>query len=362
MSGLPRSPAIVSPAPAGVDPARRVLRSTASGSTLGVWWRLAFGDSLLPVAETSISTTHDQATWFRAYDLSVSRRQTLSFDWDSVSRYYSAMSTPVPAPTHPVTALRRLVGTFPSVLLGYSGGVDSAFLAVVLRQELGRERMMAAIGRSASYPLAQWQAARALALRFDIPLVQIETRELEDPNYVANPTNRCFYCKTELWGRLVPEARARGLAVVCDGTNADDLAGGEHRPGYAAGRSAGVRSPLAEVGMTKAQVREASRGLGLPTWDAPAAPCLSSRVVYGLTITPERLRQVEAAERYLRELGVTGDLRGRHHGGGGAGARGDAPWGPRVRRRLDHVDPPLPALRFRAGSGDPRGLSPGRPL
>src|SRR2546427_7818878 len=212
MSGLPRSPAIVSPAPAGVDPARRVLRSTASGSTLGVWWRLAFGDSLLPVAQTSISTTHDQATWFRAYDLSVSRRQTLSFDWDSVSRYYSAMSTPVPAPTHPVTALRRLVGTFPSVLLGYSGGVDSAFLAVVLRQELGRERMMAAIGRSASYPLAQWEAARALVRRFDIPLVEIETRELEDPNYVANPTNRCFYCKTELWGRLVPEARARGLA------------------------------------------------------------------------------------------------------------------------------------------------------
>jgi len=118
------------------------------------------------------------------------------------------MSTPVPAPTHPVTALRRLVGTFPSVLLGYSGGVDSAFLAVVLRQELGRERMMAAIGRSASYPLAQWEAARALVRRFDIPLVEIETRELEDSNYVANPTNRCFYCKTELWGRLVPEAPA----------------------------------------------------------------------------------------------------------------------------------------------------------
>src|SRR5256885_2549094 len=172
------------------------------------------------------------------------------------------MSTPVPAPAHPVTALRTLVGTFPSALLGYSGGVDSAFLAVVLRQELGRERMMAAIGRSASYPLAQWQAARALALRFDIPLVQIETRELEDPNYVANPTNRCFYCKTELWGRLVPEARARGLAVVCDGTNADDLAGGEHRAGDAAGRSAGGVCPLPGGGVAKAQVRAASRGLG----------------------------------------------------------------------------------------------------
>src|SRR5947199_8157982 len=115
MSGLPRSPAIVSPAPAGVNPARRVLRSTASGSTLGVWWMLAFGDSLLPVAETSISTTHDQATWFRSYDLSVSRRQTLSFDWDSVSRYYSGISTSVPAATHPVRASPPLVGSVPSV-------------------------------------------------------------------------------------------------------------------------------------------------------------------------------------------------------------------------------------------------------
>src|SRR6266566_5084094 len=237
------------------------------------------------------------------------------------------MSTPVPAPTHPVTALRRLVGTFPSVLLGYSGGVDSAFLAVVLRQELGRERMMAAIGRSASYPLAQWEAARALVRRFDIPLVEIETLELEDPNYVANPTNRCFYCKMELWGRLVPEARARGLAVVCDGTNADDLRGGEHRPGYAAGRSAGVRSPLAEAGMTKAQIRDASRGLGLPTWDAPAAPCLSSRVVYGLTITPERLRQVEPVARAA----------------------------PRSRDR------PARGSRVRGGRRGSAGLSPGQP-
>ena len=269
------------------------------------------------------------------------------------------MSTPVPAPTHPVTALRSLVGTFPSVLLGYSGGVDSAFLAVVLRQELGRERMLAAIGRSASYPLAQWEAARALARRCDIPLVEIETRELDDPNYVANPTNRCFYCKTELWGSLVPEARARGLAVVCDGTNADDLGGGEHRPGYAAGRRAGVRSPLAEIGMTKAQIREASRGLGLPTWDAPAAPCLSSRVVYGLTITPERLRQVEAAERYLRELGVTGDLRVRHHGGGGARIEVEPPWIPWLEQRLDRVTARLVALGFGAVDVDPRGYRRG---
>src|SRR5947208_2449976 len=166
-------------------------------------------------------------------------------------------------------SLRTLVRSFPSVLLGYSGGVDSALLAVVLRQELGKDRMLAAIGRRASYPDAQWRVARDVAVRFDFPLVEIETHELEDANYLANPTNRCFYCKTELWQRLVPLARERGFAVVCDGTNADDLR--EHRPGKAAGVAAGVRSPLAEAGLTKAQIRAASRELGLPTWDAPAA-------------------------------------------------------------------------------------------
>src|SRR3989442_1479431 len=191
-------------------------------------------------------------------------------------------------------SLRALVRGFPSVLLGYSGGVDSALLAVVVRQELGKDRMLAAIGRSASYPEAQWQTAVEVAARFDIPLVEIPTHELEDANYLANPTNRCFYCKTELWNRLVPLARERGLAIVCDGTNADDLR--EHRPGKAAGVKAGVRSPLAEVGLTKAEIRAASRELGLPTWDAPAAPCLSSRVQYGLTITPAHLRQVEKVE------------------------------------------------------------------
>src|SRR5437867_12829335 len=110
--------------------------------------------------------------------------------------------------------LRAVLRTYPSALLGYSGGVDSALLAVVLRQELGRDRMVAAIGRSASYPAAQWETARDIAARFDVPVIEIATHELEDPHYLANPTNRCFYCKTELWSRLVPEARARKLAVV----------------------------------------------------------------------------------------------------------------------------------------------------
>jgi len=256
----------------------------------------------------------------------------------------------------PFPALRELVRGFSSALLGYSGGVDSGLLAVVLRQELGAERMVAAIGRSASYPEAQWAAARALAVQFDVPLVEIATRELEDPNYLANPTDRCFFCKTELWSRLVPEAQTRGFAVVCDGTNADDLR--EHRPGHAAGRRAGIRSPLAEVGMTKAEIREAARRLGVPTWDAPAAPCLSSRVAYGLSITPQRLAQVERAEAYLRDLGVRGDLRVRHHGDR-ARIEVEPRWIPWVEQRLERVARHLGALGFSVVEVDPRGYRRG---
>src|SRR2546430_12582114 len=172
----------------------------------------------------------------------------MSFDGDSVGRYYSARS----GAQTPAATLRALVRTYPSALVAYSGGVDSALLAVVVRQELGRDRMLAAVGRSQSYPEAQWAAARAVAQRFDVPLLELDTHELEDPDYLANPTNRCFFCKTELWRRLVPEARARGLAVVCDGTNADDLR--EHRPGDAAGVPPAGRSPLAATGRTKADV------------------------------------------------------------------------------------------------------------
>jgi uncharacterized protein len=252
--------------------------------------------------------------------------------------------------------LRALIRSYPSVLLGYSGGVDSALLAVVLRQELGRDRVLAAIGRSASYPDAQWQVARDVAARFDIPLVEIATQELEDERYRANPTNRCFYCKTELWHRLVPFAQERGLAVVCDGTNADDLR--EHRPGKAAGIAAGVRSPLAEVGLTKAAIRAASRALGLPTWDAPAAPCLSSRIQYGLSITPSRLKQVEGGEAYLRSLGVTGDLRVRHLGGV-ARLEVEPSWVPWIEARQAAITAHLTALGFAQVEIDPRGYRRG---
>ncbi len=242
------------------------------------------------------------------------------------------------------------------VLLGYSGGVDSALLAVVGRRALGRDRFLAVIGRSASYPEAQRRAALDLARRFDVPLAELETRELDDPRYLANSPDRCYFCKSELWARLGAAARERGFDVVIDGTNADDL--GEHRPGLRAGLERAVRSPLAELGWTKADVRAGARALGIPVWDAPAAPCLSSRVRYGLAITPERLRQVERGEAYLRELGVTGDLRVRHHG---ALARLEvAPeHHGRLRERWGAVTAFFASLGFGAVELDPRGYRRG---
>jgi uncharacterized protein len=208
--------------------------------------------------------------------------------------------------------LQRHLRSMGRVLLGYSGGVDSALLAVAGRRALGSERFLAVIGRSASYPEAQWRTALEVARRFDVPLLELETRELEDPRYLRNSPDRCYFCKSELWTRLGALAAEREFDVVIDGTNADDA--GEHRPGLSAGRDRAVRSPFLELGWTKSDVRKASLALGLPTWDAPAAPCLSSRVRYGLEITPERLRQVELGEAYLRAGGVTGDLRVRHLG------------------------------------------------
>lgn len=198
-----------------------------------------------------------------------------------------------------------------SVLVGFSGGVDSAFLAALAVETLGAERVLAVIGRSASYPAVQWATARAVADRFGIPVLEVDTDEMNDPRYAANPVNRCYFCKTELWDVLVPIAAERGLAVVVDGTNADDT--GEYRPGAAAAREHGVASPMAEVGLTKAHIRVLSQRRGIPTWSQPSSPCLSSRLPYGTAVTRERLAVVERAESALRALGVTGDLRVRYH-------------------------------------------------
>ena len=199
-----------------------------------------------------------------------------------------------------------------SVLLGYSGGVDSAYLACVAVEVLGRESVLAVIGKSASYPDAQWETARVVAREFAVPVLEVETEELADPRYAANPTNRCYFCKSELWSRLGPLARERGLACVIDGTNADDVV--DYRPGARAAAEWGVRSPLAELGFTKGEIRELSRERGLPTWRQPSAPCLSSRIPYGTAVTAERLGRIEAAEAALRSLGICGDLRVRFHG------------------------------------------------
>lgn len=197
------------------------------------------------------------------------------------------------------------------VAIGYSGGVDSAYLAVVARKALDRDCTLAMIGRSASYPAEQWATARDVARSFDISVREVDTDELNDPRYAANPTNRCYFCKTELWGKLVPLARQLGFATVVDGTNADDLA--DYRPGAQAAREYLVASPLADLGFTKADIRERSNALGIPTWSQPSSPCLSSRIPYGTTVTSERLALIERAERALRGLGIKGDLRVRYH-------------------------------------------------
>ena len=194
-----------------------------------------------------------------------------------------------------------------------------------------------------------------MAKQFQVPLLEDDTGELDDPEYLRNAPDRCYFCKSELWTRLGEIAGARG-AVVVDGTNADDL--GEHRPGLRAAAERRVRSPLAELGWSKARVREASRALGLPTWDAPAAPCLSSRVRYGLPITPERLRQVEDGERYLRGLGVTGDLRVRHLDTVARIEVGPAHQ-PRLRERWDDVVRTFGALGFDRVELDPEGYRRG---
>jgi uncharacterized protein len=197
------------------------------------------------------------------------------------------------------------------VLLGYSGGVDSALLAVVGTEVLGGQGFLAVIGRSASLPEAQWRQARDVAAQFGVPVLEIETKELDHPDYQANSPERCYFCKSELWSRLAGVAADAGFDTIIDGTHADDRDG--HRPGSRAAAERRIHSPLAELGWTKAMIRREAQVLGLPIWDAPAAPCLSSRIRYGLPVTPARLRQVELAERFLRTLGVQGDLRVRHH-------------------------------------------------
>lgn len=210
-----------------------------------------------------------------------------------------------------VSALETWLRQQAAVVVAYSGGVDSAYLAAVAGKVLG-DRALAVTADSPSLARSHLERARAIAEQFALRLEIITTGEMDNPAYAANGPDRCYHCKSELFGRVMGVLRARFPdALLLDGTNADDA--GDYRPGRTAAREQGVRSPLLEFGFTKADIRVASRAMGLPTADAPASACLASRLPYGTSVTPERLAQVERAEAALMALGFR-QVRVRHHG------------------------------------------------
>lgn len=207
--------------------------------------------------------------------------------------------------------MKSLLRDLKRVAVAFSGGTDSAFILCTARDVLGADNVLAVTGRSDSLASQELDGAVRLARELGVEHVVLDTDEFQNPDYLSNPQNRCYYCKTTLYSRIERFIGQRGITHIASGTNADDL--GDWRPGLLAAKEHSVSSPAADAGLTKAEIRTLSKELGLPTFDKPASPCLSSRVPYGEAITPQKLKMIDAAERCIRDLGFP-ICRVRHHG------------------------------------------------
>ena len=206
--------------------------------------------------------------------------------------------------------LKEIIRQYNHVIVAYSGGVDSVFLLKVTLDTLGKENVVACIGISDSLAQSELTDAKNVAAKIGAKLKLVYPQEMKNPDYLANPNNRCYFCKTALYSLLTTLAKTENIDAVFSGTNKDDM--GDYRPGIAAGNEHKIISPLQLAGFTKEEIRSESKRLQLPTWDKPAMPCLSSRIAYGIPVTTERLAQIERGESYLKQLGLT-NYRVRHH-------------------------------------------------